>query len=715
MIELASPGFLWALPAVLLPILIHLLFRRRHRPVQWAAMQHLLRAERAVRRSIRWRHILLLLLRAGAVLLAVLLFCRPGLARPLPGEPEGGEVFVLLDDSASMGQRLKGGSPFQTAGRFLEELAGRVSRRAGRLTLFVAGRPEAVLGDDPPPGPSELRERVEELGTSAAGLRPGESLPRLGRAAGEQGAAEPEFYVVTDLRSEDWGSERLNPRAAAALRDLQSYGPVRVVDVGAEPGPNFAVEEVLTAGRFLYAGAPLTLNARLVNRSAGRLPPGRLDVRLAGRRLSPVRHPGVPPGERREALLEVSVPDAGTHALEVSLRGEDSLAADDRRLFSFEAEQEVPVLILEGRPGAGAYLRAALRPGGDGPGLRPEVRTTAQGVPDSLEDYAAVFLCDVPSPTLWADRLDAYVRNGGRLVAFLGRGVRQRAWEATLLNEEDGLLPARITGRVRRPPERPARLGRLDFSHPLLAPFSGWEALFKAAEFREFWRIEPLRDARVLGSCEADPPAPAMLARVTGEGRMVLFAAPADDLWNDWPRSETARVSYLALMLWLVEQGEAGADALNLQGGEGLRHTVEAGYRSEARLRLPGGEEEATLRGRPLEDGRLVFETGPIRRAGVGRLTLLTSEEQTRVVFFVVNLPRGEGRLARTDAELLERADVEGRLRVVPYGDDRAARAPAPGRRDLWPAIAAFLAGVLFVESLLASRFGRPTEEGGAA
>src|SRR6266699_605484 len=63
--------------AILLPILIHLLNRRKFRVVDWAAMEFLLDADKKNRRRIRLEHLLLLLLRCLAVLLIGLLLARP--------------------------------------------------------------------------------------------------------------------------------------------------------------------------------------------------------------------------------------------------------------------------------------------------------------------------------------------------------------------------------------------------------------------------------------------------------------------------------------------------------------------------------------------------------------------------------------------------------------------------------------------------------------
>src|SRR6185503_19486499 len=89
-----------------IPIIIHILNRRRFKTVQWAAMEFLLRALRKNRRRIRFEQWLLL-----AVRCCVLLFLGLALARPLGCEDTtlaslaarraGLHVFII-DNSYSM-------------------------------------------------------------------------------------------------------------------------------------------------------------------------------------------------------------------------------------------------------------------------------------------------------------------------------------------------------------------------------------------------------------------------------------------------------------------------------------------------------------------------------------------------------------------------------------------------------------------------------------
>ncbi len=106
-----QPIILFGLPLVLLPIIIHLLNRLRHRPQPWGAMQFLLAASRSSVNQAKLKQFLILLFRTLAVL-ALLLF----LARPLTGGYLGWAVstapdviFLLVDRSASMEHRSSSG------------------------------------------------------------------------------------------------------------------------------------------------------------------------------------------------------------------------------------------------------------------------------------------------------------------------------------------------------------------------------------------------------------------------------------------------------------------------------------------------------------------------------------------------------------------------------------------------------------------------------
>ena len=63
--------FLWALPLVGVPVLIHLINMFRHQPVHWAAMEFLLASQKKYRTWVVLEQLLLLLLRMAAIALVV--------------------------------------------------------------------------------------------------------------------------------------------------------------------------------------------------------------------------------------------------------------------------------------------------------------------------------------------------------------------------------------------------------------------------------------------------------------------------------------------------------------------------------------------------------------------------------------------------------------------------------------------------------------------
>lgn len=114
-----QPEILYGLPLLLVPIIIHLLNRRRYRIEEWGAMQFLIQATRASTSRAKLKQILILAMRTLVVAMLVMFLARP-LAGGWVGKLGGGKpdtIFVVIDRSASM--EVDGG----TGGKSLRERA----------------------------------------------------------------------------------------------------------------------------------------------------------------------------------------------------------------------------------------------------------------------------------------------------------------------------------------------------------------------------------------------------------------------------------------------------------------------------------------------------------------------------------------------------------------------------------------------------------------
>ena len=110
-------AFAGALALCAIPLIIHLISKRRPRPVQFAAIEFLLANHKKVARRVQLKQILLLLLRTLMVFAIVAAFLQPVLTprinQTIKGQPR--IVFFVLDVSASMKARVGAKTSFLSA------------------------------------------------------------------------------------------------------------------------------------------------------------------------------------------------------------------------------------------------------------------------------------------------------------------------------------------------------------------------------------------------------------------------------------------------------------------------------------------------------------------------------------------------------------------------------------------------------------------------
>ena len=112
----ANAPLLYALAAAGVPVVIHLLNRRKYREVPWAAMRFLLAAIRKNRRRLRIEQWLLLAIRTLVVLLVVSAMAKPFLesfGAVIAGQRT--HKVIVLDGSLCMGYRSGESSRFDQA------------------------------------------------------------------------------------------------------------------------------------------------------------------------------------------------------------------------------------------------------------------------------------------------------------------------------------------------------------------------------------------------------------------------------------------------------------------------------------------------------------------------------------------------------------------------------------------------------------------------
>jgi hypothetical protein len=520
-----SAGFL-AAGALLttVPILLHLLFRRKAPRVDLGSLRFLQIAlkDNAHRRKVRrW---LLLALRMAGVLLLGLLFARPYSARPaVPGEER--EVAVLIDRSASMG-----------AGAANRTTYARAKEAASKL---LAGLPE---------GTAVHLATFDESGVTPIDSGQIEDAPKLAGPAGtdfSKGIAWARDRVIQSQRK---------LREVHLITDLQRVGldhpspdefprgiDVEVVDVGRALRGNLAVVDARAVVEEIRAGAPPMISAVVFN--AGAFASRGVAVRLAlegpGGKFELVEKVDVEGSTRREVRFRPDIKKPGLYRGSVEVVSDDELPFDNVRHHAFEARRPESVLLVDGEPGASVYsndtyfLESALRlrlPGAGPPATPFDPRRLAwDGGANwpSLLDTSVVVLANVPDvPKAVADSLKRFVEGGGRLVLFSGSRVGPGSLGSL---RKVSLLPA----EVEEPVDGTRRFESWDSTHPLLAPFSDPQhGDLRALSFSRLTRLKPVEGSTVLAS--ARDGLPLLVEARVGTGLVLQWASAANNDWGDW-------------------------------------------------------------------------------------------------------------------------------------------------------------------------------------
>ncbi|MEP6167809.1 MAG: BatA domain-containing protein, partial [Rhodopirellula bahusiensis] len=136
-----SVAFLFALPLVAAPLLLHLFDRRRNEIVQWGAMQFLMEASARKTSSRKLKQWLLLLLRCLAIAALILALARPLLPTGYLGGTERGETIFVIDNSMSMSRKTDSGTMIEAATQHAIDELDKLSARDDVRVLTTAPYP----------------------------------------------------------------------------------------------------------------------------------------------------------------------------------------------------------------------------------------------------------------------------------------------------------------------------------------------------------------------------------------------------------------------------------------------------------------------------------------------------------------------------------------------------------------------------------------------
>jgi Aerotolerance regulator N-terminal/von Willebrand factor type A domain len=572
-------AMLAGLAAVSLPVIIHLLSRRRDPMIEWGAMQFLELGPRS-RRRINLADQLLMLARMLLIGLVALAMARPFLA-PKPAKATSGilgmgagvrrDVVLVLDGSSSMGRRVGGSTPRERAIAWARNYIAGLGSGDSVAVLVAKDRVRPLI--DPP---SFDRAKVDAALASAPAPR---GSSDLSAAVGEAfrilerpGNPARDVIVLSDGHRVAWRPGE--PARWALLRDLRNRLPIPprlwALDFGqptgtGEEGADGSIVGLDLSRQALVPGLPVTVTATVANAGPGPLTrPIELLVdgepaRASGQVVGPI-----PRGGRASATFRVALDEPGSHLLTVRLApADDPMPSDDEMSRPVEVAAAIPALLVDGDPGRGPlggevdFLRIALAPNGDdAPTVRATVIDARGFMPELLRGKRVVVLANVDRlPPGVVAALDEFVSNGGGLLIAPGdrtgtKFAGDAAWMPASLGETKGSSTKREA--VAHPAPR-------TFHGPALAPLGQGEAPALAeADLFAYRVLEPREGSSVLARLDTGDAW--VVERPHGKGRVIAIASALDAEAGTLP----VNPDFVPLVHELILQLGAGTSAANI-------------------------------------------------------------------------------------------------------------------------------------------------------
>ncbi|MFT7486496.1 MAG: hypothetical protein ACI9F9_002351 [Candidatus Paceibacteria bacterium] len=747
-----NPFLLAGLGLTLVPIVIHLLNRQRHKPMPWGAMRFVLAAYKQTRRRVRLENWLLLFLRVLAVAAIALAVARPytGSDGPLASLTESRrDLAIVIDGSASTGYRSEVDTVFERVIERARELAVELDgTRGDRCHLILAGSwPRLLAWGDPSNALAALElltEATDEDLNLTAAL--GEVLEFASEEAANTQESRLEVRLLTDMQRGAFTtdtpsavSQEATPAAATGdvpspdsqgslalvLDQLRALGlRVQVEDLsdGDSLPPNLSVQSIDLEGPWLGVGVPVDVRVRIKNH--GQAP--KLGIRVA-LEIDGVRRPSqvldIQGSSQAEAIFPTVFESIGDHGLVVHLEG-DRLAIDDQRSQIVYVPAPVKVLIVNGAPhpdfnkDAASRLAVVLQPA-----LAEDSMNTARAPfeptviePADLENgeldltnHEVIWLANVASlsePVIRA--LEKHVAAGATLVMSLGDRVQRELFNRELYRlDGSGLAPAEIGELVAVASRRTSyyRISDFDSSHASLSLFAEdrWKSLLTEAPFYEFYSTRPLEQTQVLARLDDQALSPLFMEREYDRGRVLMWTSSMDETWTGFPSWGPALVPFVYDLVRDAGRADRPSHAI-APGGTFITQVTS----------FPRSMELVTP-----EDARRTIDADAVELdSGNWQLPAITGNATARTGLykistdgagehlFAVQLPARESALERLTAIELE-AIHPGLEALSKEAATATSNGLPAGRGELWRSLAMLALLALVGESLWSAWIGR--------
>lgn len=706
--------------ALLIPLIIHLLNKRKVVTVRWGAMHLLHEVIRQRKRKMKIEQLLLLITRIAIPIVLALCLARPVLTALRSLGLGSSSLIVMLDDSFSMRAPAEktatpGASVADQARTDLQQITEALPKGSAAQIVLSGGTPRKLL-DQATTALDLIPKKLGDVPSMSGPVSANDAFQAATSALKDAPNAAREVVIISDFQEADWKAIA-DGAALPALENLSKQEPkpqITFYRIGSDLAENLSIASADLSALVAAETQPIGLRVRIKNH--GKRPWQDIPVHLEadGARLRTARVSVAPEGE---AVLSFThaFDKVGDHSLSVRLEG-DSFADDNAFHSIVQVRNQLNVLLIDGKPGAapleGAtdFLELALTPHTAAANtLKDLIRTKKVDLrklrDDDFKQAEVVILANVEKLQGRAQSdLDKFVKEGGGLLIFAGPDCDIDWYNRELYRKGEGLLPAAIKGQARTElAGTPARVLMQRLTHPSVLYFNDARGgRLQDAEFRHWFEFaQPTNSETTQRILSLDRNVPLLLEKKHGQGRVIAAATTANAEWSNLPLQPFFVPLMQRLTTYLATEGSAPAWQLV---GSTIRLNLEkADLGAEFTLRDPTGQTQ-TLKSQ--QEGDKVFvQSPPIAQPGIFQLQRVGADKTT---FLAFNTDNTESDLKPLPADQIKKiADRHEASFADSLPSYQALDRTRRHGSELWQPLLIALLALLFFEVLLQQRIAK--------
>lgn len=399
--------------AAAIPLLLHLLSKRRLPLIPFSTLEFLQKLQKKKARRVQLKQILLLIIRTLAIAAVVLAFARPALqSAGSNGSEASVDVVVVYDDSFNSHAETRDGTIFSLVRKRVHDVL-ELTEPNDRITVIPLSQPSRMLSVGH--GQLEiLRDRLDNSRETNFAPDIPSTWANVDSLLKDSPYFNREIFIVSSFYSPEWDSLAMTSEVESERRFI--------LPVGVEKLDNVSIDNVFTENTILRPDKPIDLTATIANHSDKPVKDALVSVYLDGNRIA-------------QAALDLPAEGAIDHSFTImpgrtgNISGwikydnGDALQADDRGFFTLNIPDHIRILAVVQEGINQRILKAAIS--SEALDFFQVNWVTPQAWESmSLTGYDAVLLSGVKAISGGAaDRMVDFVSQGGGLVIFQDRNA----------------------------------------------------------------------------------------------------------------------------------------------------------------------------------------------------------------------------------------------------------------------------------------------------